>query len=460
MEHQAPVQTIAFSPIGNALLTVSADGKARVWEARLGRPSVVDFKGAHPGVNVSTSPTGLAGYWLSGAGSRVQFIDPSCNRSVGAPLRHEGDGPLDCLAISPDGKSALTLTSRTTVQLRDVATGRALGKPIPHRCPVKAVAFSATGKPIATASGDADHGEARVWDTETGQPHSGPFPHPGSILSLCFRPDGGALLTGCWDKKARLWDVGDGTLLRELDHDNAVSRVEFARDGQTFLTVTHDGPAHLWSNEGRLIATVPGGNIKLDAVAYSPDGRLVATAHSRQGEYAGEVRVWKAATGEPIVAPILQPGPVTTVAISSDSGLLLTGSDQLPARLWNIQTARPMGPPLIHPVNVRVTRVAAFDRGCHGTWNVGETGTDAVYWALPEPLQGTPELLRLWTEVVSGLEMDGAGGTRRLSPGEWLERRQQLNRLAAPPVTEPTMVAPLRERRKEPTPSGLSAVGG
>src|SRR5262249_52398744 len=153
--------------------------------------------------------------------------------------------------------------------------------PIPHRWRVRAVAFSATGKQFATGSGDADHGEARVWDTETGQPHAGPFPHPGLILSLCFRPAGGALLAGGWDKKARLWSIDGGTLLRELDHDNAVDHVAFGQDGQTFLTVAHDGPAHLWSIEGRLIATVPGGNIKLDAVAYSPDGRLVATAHSR-----------------------------------------------------------------------------------------------------------------------------------------------------------------------------------
>jgi WD40 repeat protein len=78
---------------------------------------------------------------------------------------------------------------------------------------VLAVAFSPDGRTFATGCGD---GMARLWDTAAGHAIGRPLPHRGPVRALAFGPrprdsvaDGGrwTLVTGSEDKTARIWEV-------------------------------------------------------------------------------------------------------------------------------------------------------------------------------------------------------------------------------------------------------------
>ena len=85
------------------------------------------------------------------------------------------------------------------------------------------------------------------------------------------------------------------------------------------------------------------------AVAFSPDGRTVATGGSDR-----VARLWDAGTGTAIGRPMSQPHPVWAIAFSPDGRRLLTGCGAIDgrpgeARLWNAATGEPAGPPQSHP---------------------------------------------------------------------------------------------------------------
>ena len=64
----------------------------------------------------------------------------------------------------------------------------------------------------------------------------------------------------------------------------------------------------------------------------------------------------------------------------------------------------------------------------------GLEGYARVYDAPPGPLDGDRERLRVWAEVISGLEMDINGGTNVLNSQTWQQRRQLLRKLGGRPL--------------------------
>ena len=83
----------------------------------------------------------------------------------------------------------------------------------------------------------------------------------------------------------------------------------------------------------------------MNGVAFSPDGKLLATA---DGD--GTVRLWNPATGQPVGLPLpADTGPgggVDGVAFSPDGKLLASADADGTVRLWNPATGKPVGVPL------------------------------------------------------------------------------------------------------------------
>jgi hypothetical protein len=64
------------------------------------------------------------------------------------------------------------------------------------------------------------------------------------------------------------------------------------------------------------------------------------------------------------------------------------------------------------------------------------TGSDdktARLWRVPRPIEGDPERILLWAQVITGLELDEFGGRRGLDAATWETRRQRLQELGGPP---------------------------
>lgn len=283
-------------------------------------------------------------------------------RALNQPLRWsqvEGD-KVGAVAYSPDGARVAT-ASGTVVQVRDARTGAQAPTPkaLQHPSTVRAVAFTADGARLV--SGDAK-GVVRIWDAQTGEerPAAAPIAHGAPLSAMALGP-GDLLVTGSLkDGVVVFWDLVTGARIGELPFREGarrwVSDLAFSPDGSRLAVgeVSRGAPeiwdlSQLRTGGARFVGTLvqgrtdananpdPEKKMLVDALAYSPDGRWLAT-----GDRDNTVNLWDARTGAHLKTFWGHTDPVRRLAFSPDATRLVSASGDNTVRLWETETARPL----------------------------------------------------------------------------------------------------------------------
>ncbi len=339
------VYSVAFALDGT--LAAGTAGQIQLWEVETGDRTVTLTHSEWGQVTgLAFSPDGNT--LVSGATDHViKLWDWETRRQISTWKVEGSTSGLFPVAISPDGTRLASGFDDSTVRLWHVETQKEIASARKHIGKVNSVSFSPDGTLLASAGGfSTANGEEdrtiRLWDAATLQEVGTLRGHEGRILSLAFSRDGATLASGSLDRTVRLWDVATRTLRTTLEQRHRVTTVSFSPDGPTLVFGAEDG-VWLRDMETGNAALLPGHEPGLvpNSVALSPDGALLAAAHS--GDVP--IKLWDMRTLEPAgTLPLDGHTNLVAVAFSPDGTSLAAGSFTSPrVPLWDVTSRRLVG---------------------------------------------------------------------------------------------------------------------
>jgi WD40 repeat protein len=349
--HTEAVRSLAITPDGRRLLSGSQDRSARLWDLSSGR-ELRAFSG-HTGavLAVAISPDGLHGATASRDRSAKLW-----DLTSGAEQRTlEGHvSGVEALAFSPDGKWLATGSVDRSIVLWQIA-GKETRTLTGHTEAVRAVAFSTDGRWLASAG---QSNQIKIWDLAAGREARVLEGHAGGSNALTFTADGRTLVSGGEDNAVRRWETGSWRALPALTGQvSGLTSLAFSPDSQWLALGIGDKSAPvkmLALTDNRAMQALTGSSASaVSAVAFSPDGRLLAAAEG----WANSVKIWEAASGRElrtltpptpgtatkpwdIQMPAGIPRSIDTVTFSPDSRWVAAGDLSGVVRIWDLATGR------------------------------------------------------------------------------------------------------------------------
>jgi WD40 repeat protein len=330
--HKSPVFGVAFSPKSDVVISAGMppDSSVYLWDFQTGtriKKCLEKFTDAI--CSVAISPDGryaliaCGGYWKNneyvlGTDFRLRLWDLETDTEMTASKlapqekkkipRLEGHtNEVYSVAISRDGKKAVSGGRDWTVRIWDLKTGKELQCLRGHTNSIYQVAFSPDGRRVLSCGADQT---ARLWDVETGTEIRCLKGHTDLVWAVAFSPDGKYAITGAGqqldlknrsngvprflpgtkDFTVRRWDLATGKEVQCFrGHNEVVFRVAPTPDGRRILSGSGDCTVRLWDiATGKEVCCYRGHNGTIRDLAVSPDGRYAAS-----GAWDQTIRIWK-----------------------------------------------------------------------------------------------------------------------------------------------------------------------
>ncbi len=319
------------------------------------------------------------------AAGRLPAQEPIKTLSLANP------GPMRiALEFSADGKAIATGREGGVVRLWNVSTGKEIRAFTGHFGDVFCVAFTPDGKALAVGSGKLGEikyefglsgvkttkipgaGEIKVWELSSGKELKTLKFDGCDVRELVFAKEGNVLMSGRADGKVDWWEEPP-TMLRIKTETNPFGehgRVVISRAGKVIFLAPERGAMRIFDREknekwfcpqpgyivsvaptpdGRLVAVgtteikvwnvgtgkaeaaLGGFKVGVFALAFSPDGKILAA-----GRATGEITLWDVTAKKELATMAFHKGAVTCLAFSPDGKLLASGGDDGTVNLWRV----------------------------------------------------------------------------------------------------------------------------
>lgn len=299
MQNGATLRCAAFHPESNLLVAGFSNGIFGLYE-------MPDFNQIHT-LNISQNEIDFvtinkSGEWLAFGASKLGQLLVWEWQSESYILKQQGHfDAMNALVYSPDGQRIVTTADDGKIKVWDIESGFCIVTFTEHTSGITACEFAKKGNVLFTASldgsirawdliryrnfrtftaperlsfscmavdpsgevvaaGSIDSFDIHIWSVQTGQLLDRLTGHEGPVSSLAFAPNGGLLVSGSWDKTARIWSIFNRTQTSEpLQLMSDVLDIAFRPDSLQIAISTLDGQLTFWSvSEATQVSGVDG----------------------------------------------------------------------------------------------------------------------------------------------------------------------------------------------------------
>jgi WD40 repeat protein/serine/threonine protein kinase len=352
LEETTGINTIAWSNRGPMLASGSNGGTVRAWDWNDGEPRELAPPRGHTARvgAIAFAPDGQS--LATGGDETVRLWDMNALEPKELAALN-ARGTVTSLAYTPDGKR-LAAGSRFDPLIRLWE----LPATVPRTWPMApddesraaAVAFL-NNRTLVTGGRDTERtGTIRLWDIAGSEPQPGTVlrGHTGQVGAVVPFKSGERLATGGGvDQTVRIWDIDRKRELHQFLglKGGIVGPVAISPDGNQLVYASASAPVgmglssyvvHVWdlaAQPPKQLPSLPGHTTTVRAVAFAPDGKLLATADDD-----GRLILWEAATGKNLNDWKLS-GAITSLAFAPDSRHLAVGNGNGTAYIMRLKPA-------------------------------------------------------------------------------------------------------------------------
>jgi WD40 repeat protein len=352
--------SLAWSADGKRLASGTLDGLVRIWDPLIG--NATQTLAADNPVNAvcwngdgsrifACGPRGIALAWDSSTGSelwksnrryQIELLAAACspdgrelvtggvqnavnflNATTGEALASlfDNQNAILALAWSADGTRLASATRGDgRIAIRDARAGGAIIREFRgHLGSVRSIAWQPGGTRIASASTD---GTVRIWDPAAPNPSTLTLKQPGGALALEWSPDGTRIAVGTHRTHAwiRDFNLGGAPITLDTSFWSWSYAVAWSPDGTRLISAGRDGVVVFDPASRRIVWQDRTSNREIRSVAWNPEGTRIAAVNKTR-----QLTLWEAAKGKPLKTLTLPPGETGTLAWSPDGHTLATG---------------------------------------------------------------------------------------------------------------------------------------